>query len=228
MIVWGIDPSSNCGFAILDTDRNIAAVHCEVWENKTTRDYYWYGVRVGRALRNRVERFGRPDVVVIEQGSESTQGTGINGVIWSWACIGAVMGLVGVYPKLIICTIHPSTWRKPFYGEGFEPPQEPVMEKGVQVLDKKGKPKFKNDWKAAAVQKCERLGITLPPKTTTNHNAAEAVGIAHSWAHSTYIHDDYEDAFKELRNKHDTRFKRQTDQQDLPLVQRRNEKASAA
>src|SRR5690606_3509135 len=115
--------------------------------------YYWYSVKVGRALRNRAERHGVPDLVVIEQGSESTQGTGINGIIWSWACIGAAMGLVGVYPRLAICTIHPSNWRGPYYGRGFEPPKNPVIEKGVHVLDKRGKPKFENDWKAAAVQK---------------------------------------------------------------------------
>jgi hypothetical protein len=218
MIVWGIDPSSNCGFAIWDTKRNLASAHCEVWENKIKRGYYWYGVKVGRALRNRAERHGKPDLVVIEQGSESTQGTGISGIIWSWTCIGAAMGLVGVYPNLAICTINPGTWRKPYYGKGFIPPQNPVKKDGEHVLDKLGRPKFENDWKKAAVEKSEREGFTLPPKKTTNHNAAEAVGIAHSWSHSTPIHEDYHEAFKRMRL---------FDGDLVAAMQQRNERAPA-
>ncbi|MBZ5767505.1 hypothetical protein LAV84_18425 [Rhizobium sp. VS19-DR104.2] len=139
-----------------------------------------------------------PDIVVIEQGSESTQGTGINGVIWSWNCIGAVMAFCGIC-EVPIATIHPSTWRKPFYGHGFACPQVPVMENGVQVIEK-GKPKFKNDWKTAAVQKCEREGINLPPQKTIAHNAAEAVGIAHSWAHASVVDPEFHKAFMDMKS----------------------------
>lgn len=196
MIVWGIDPSSKCGLAIWDTDRKLASAHCEVIEVKGETNYYLYAANMGRKLRERVKEFGMPSIVVIEQGSESTQGTGVNGIIWSWNCIGAVTSFLGVC-EVPIATIHPATWRKPFYGIGFAPPQLPVMEKGVQVVEK-GKLKFKNDWKSAAVQKCESEGVTLPPQKTISHNAAEAVGIAHSWAHATIISEEFEDAWLAL------------------------------
>lgn len=211
MIVWGIDPSSVCGLAIWDTDRDISSVHCEVIENGDESNYYWYAAQMGRKLRSRVTRYGKPDIVVIEQGSESTQGTGVNGIIWCWNCIGAVTSLVGVY-NVVVATIHPSSWRKPFYGRGFNPPQKPVMEtvfEGGQKVKRqvieKGRPKFKNDWKSAAVNKCEELGVTLPTKKTISHNAAEAVAIAHSWAHAEIINKEFEPAFMSLlqqRNSH--------------------------
>lgn len=205
MIIWGVDPSSKCGLAIWDNTRDISSAHCEVIENKVKRDYYWFAVQVGRTLRNRVKEFGKPDLVVIEQGSESTQGTGINGIIWGWDCAGAIAGIMGVY-GMPIATIWPSTWRTPFYGRGFIPPQIPVMEKGVQVINPKtGKPKFENDWKTAAINKCSELGVQLPPQKGLAHNAAEAVAIAHSWAHATHIHESYEDAFKRLKKARNER-----------------------
>lgn len=203
--VWGIDPSSKCGLAIWDSTSDLSAVHCEVIDNKEESDYYWYAGRLARIVRERVQEFGRPDIVVIEQGSESTQGTGVNGLIWIWNVIGTVSGLIGVY-GIPIATIHPSTWRKPFYGQGFVPPQLPVMEtiveNGVklrrQVIEK-GRPKFKNDWKTAATEKCEREGVDLPPQKAISHNAAEAVGIAHSWKHATVINPSFHDAFKAMK-----------------------------
>jgi hypothetical protein len=205
MKVWGIDASSKCGLAILDTNRNLASAHCEVIELKGDSNYYFYAANMGRRLRARVEQHGMPDIVVIEQGSESTQGTGVNGIIWSWNCIGAVMSFFGIC-EVPIATIHPSTWRKPFYGHGFVCPQEPVMESVVingqkirrQVIEK-GNPKFKNDWKTAAIQKCEREGVTLPTQKTIAHNAAEAVGIAHSWAHSSVVDPEFHKAFMDMK-----------------------------
>lgn len=215
MNVWGIDSSSNCGLAIWDTDRSLSSAHCEVIKNDFEGDYYYFAVQMGRKLRERVNQFGRPDLVVIEQGSESTQGTGIKGIIWSWNCIGAVMSLVGVY-DMPIATIHPASWRKPFYGERFIPPQLPVMEKAIvggveikrQVVEK-GRLKFKNDWKAAAIQKCEDEGVTLPPQKTIAHNAAEAVGIAHSWVHAKIINHEFKDAFERLK-ANNSRFRSNT------------------
>lgn len=199
MMAWGIDASSKCGLAIWDTRADLSGAHCEVIEVKGESNYYWFSAQMGRNLRQRVQRFGKPDIVVIEQGSESTQGTGINGIIWAWNCIGAVVSAFGI-AEVPIATIYPAQWRKPFYGQGFICPQVPVMEKGVQVIDPKtGKPKFKNDWKTAAIEKCEREGVNLPPQKTIAHNAAEAVGIAHSWVHSTPIHEEFHDAFKALK-----------------------------
>ena len=60
----------------------------------------------------------------------------------------------------------PSSWRKSFFGEGFKPP-----------LDKKQK----KDWKSAAVEECERIGITLPKQKALAHNAAEACALAICW-----------------------------------------------
>jgi len=211
MIVWGIDPSSKCGLAIYDAERSVSAAHCEVLDMKDSPNYYWYGAQLGRKLRSRVNDFGRPDIIVIEQGSESTQGTGINGIIWVWNVIGTVTGVFGVYGTPI-ATIHPATWRKPFYGIGFKPPQLPVMESIVvngqkvrrQVVEK-GKPKFQNDWKAAAVAKCENDGITLPPQKTLAHNAAEAFGVAHSWAHASVIDKEFHPAFMALLQQRNER-----------------------
>lgn len=203
MKVWGIDPSSKCGLAIWDTKEHVSKMHCEVIENKVKRDYYWYAVQMGRKLHDRVQRFGKPDLVVIEQGSESTQGTGIEGVIWGWNCAGAIASMMGVF-GMPIATITPAGWRKPFYGLDFLPPQIPVMEGGKQVI-KNGKPQFKNDWKTAAIQKCDREGILIPTQKTISHNAAEAAGIAHSWAHSSIINKEYERAFTVLKQQRNDR-----------------------
>jgi hypothetical protein len=211
MIIWGIDPSSKCGLAIWDSKRDLSSAHCEVIENKVEADYYWYAAQMGRRLRARVNEYGRPDIVVIEQGSESTQGTGVHGIIWSWNVIGSIMSLMGVY-GMPIATITPGRWRKPFYGVGFIPPQDPVMERVTvngqkvsrQVIEK-GKPKFQNNWKAAAVNKCTDLGVTFPPQKTISHNACEAVGIAHSWAHASIINQEYRPAFQTMLQQRNER-----------------------
>lgn len=221
MKVWGIDPSSKCGLAIWDTETHISRAHCEVIENKSDRDYYFYSIQMGRKLRERAKEFGKPDLIVVEQGSESTQGTGINGVIWCWACLGAVNSIAGILGSTV-AFISPAAWRKPFYGVGFECPQLPVMEtvieRGVKVrrqVVEKGKLKFKNDWKTAAIQKCERDGVTLPPQKTIAHNAAEAVGIAHSWAHATVVNAEFHQAFIEMRKTWNAKPERVTDPNDL-------------
>lgn len=219
MKVWGIDPSSNCGLAIWDTDTDLSAVHCEVIE--TPGEYYWFSAQMGRKLYERFKTHGKPDLVVIEQGSESTQGTNVNGVISCWNCIGSIMSIMGV-SGVPIAVIHPSSWRKPFYGQGFQCPQKPVMETvyeaGVKVrrqVIEKGKPKFKNDWKEAAIRKCEADGVTLPPQKTIAHNAAEAVGIAHSWAHAKAIDAEFHPTFMEMRKAWNAKPQRAADTNDL-------------
>lgn len=198
MNVWGFDPSSKCGLSIWDTSRHISSAHCEVIENTVNRDYYWYSFQMGRKLRARIKQFGKPDLVVIEQASESSQGTGINGIIWCWDCVGAISSFVGIC-GVPAATITSSAWRNPFYGRGFVPPQVPVIGKDKkQEVDRFGRPKFSNDWKAAAVNKCSELGIVLPSKKGTAHNAAEAVGIAHSWRHADIINKEFEPAFMSM------------------------------
>ena len=211
MIVWGIDPSSNCGLAIYDTERHISAVHCEVLTSEKDWDYYFYSVQMGRKLRERINRFGLPDLIVIEQGSESSQGTGVNGLIWIWNVIGAIVSVIGIY-GVPIAIIHPATWRKPFYGKHFQCPQKPVMESVVingvkttrQVIEK-GKPKFKNDWKTAATDKCTELGVTYPTQKTIAHNACEAVGMAYEWHHATVINKEFYDAFQAMLKQRNER-----------------------
>jgi hypothetical protein len=221
MKVWGIDPSSKCGLAIWDTTADLSSVHCEVIENKSDRDYYFYSIQMGRKLRERAKGFGKPDLIVVEQGSESTQGTGISGIIWCWACLGAVSSIAGILGP-VVAFISPASWRKPFYGAGFVCPQLPVMETviegGIKVrrqVVEKGKLKFKNDWKTAAIRKCEHDGVTLPPQKTIAHNAAEAVGIAHSWAHATAVNPEFHQAFIEMRKAWNAKPERVTDPNDL-------------
>lgn len=198
MNVWGIDPSSKCGLAIWDTDTHISKAHCEVIENKVKRDYYYYSIQLGRKMRERAKQFGKPDLLVVEQGSESTQGTGISGIIWCWACLGAVNSIAGILGPSV-AFINPSTWRKPFYGKGFVPPQIPVLDENGKQVWERGRPKFTNDWKTAATNKCDDLGVVLPTRKTIAHNAAEAVGIAHSWAHATTVNEEFDPAFIEMR-----------------------------
>lgn len=201
MKVWGIDPSSNCGLAIWQSERDISSAHCEVIEKKGKRDYYWYSLQLGRKINARVKEFGKPDLVVIEQGSESSQGTGVDGLIWLWDCISAYTAVFGCF-GVPITTITPGRWRKPFYGENFDAPKLPVLETVFvngqkvrrQVLEG-GLPKYQNDWKTAAVTKCTELGVVIPEKKTVAHNACEAIGIAHSWAHSSVINAEFLPAF---------------------------------
>lgn len=210
MKVWGIDPSSKCGIAIWDTKCSLASVHCEVIDNKVEGDYYWYAAQMGRKLRARVNEFGKPHIVVIEQGSESTQGTGVHGVIWSWNVIGAIVSIMGVY-GMPIATITPGAWRKPFYGKAFVPPQLPVTERVVvngqkvtrQVIEN-GRPKFKTTGRRPQSLSA-KTKASLPTQKTIAHNAAEAVGIAHSWYYSKIINKEYEKPFMSLKDQRNER-----------------------
>ncbi len=75
--------------------------------------------------------------------------------------------------------VHQKTWRAAYFGKGFRPAGD--------------------DWKAPAVDLALRQGIVLPLEMKAQKDAAEAVGIAHSWMHCSQIPPRHHEAFKRLR-----------------------------
>lgn len=170
-LIVAFDPSKATGWALWDTTRHHSSMRCGVFEMPAKADPYYTGDQIGLKvtglLRDAKKEFGRmPDWAVLEEQSLAQIGrTSALAQIYPWGCSLAIVATLSNF-GIPYGTLPPGTWRKAFFGSGFKP-----------AIDKNGK----KDWKAAAVEQCERLGIELPPKKTTSHNAAEACALAVCW-----------------------------------------------
>lgn len=198
--VLGLDISTCTGYAFWDYSRHVSSIEADVIElpdakstevyNKKTgkmqrkQDYHWDDWRVaqvGPKVINVIKRY-RPDFVLIEERLRFSK-TGDGGFAMTNAIHGAVYSHCASF-GILFGTISSQSWRVPAYGEGFNPPMLPSLDRsGVQKANPKtGKPEFKQkDWGDIAVEKCAELGIHLPSKKAISHNAAEAALIAMMW-----------------------------------------------
>lgn len=200
--IWAFDPSKHTGFAEWHSKTDISSIVCNVIEMPAECDHYWFPVQFQRKLLRLVKDRGKPDLVVMEQQSLASMGNNLDGVIFPWVAVGTICGVFGAY-GVPLTRIAPATWRKMFFGTGFKPPQKAVNKKA----NGKTTVTYQNDWKAAAVSACERHGIVIPPKKTTNHNACEAAAMAICWRGAEPINKEMHSQF-------------------IALVQQRNERAA--
>ncbi|API52888.1 hypothetical protein BMW22_15795 [Rhizobium leguminosarum] len=189
--IMGFDPSKYTGYGIYSPqerrkDGNCSHVKCGVLEVPDKADHYFTGdqisCKVQKLIIDHQAAFGSiPDFAVLEEAAlANIGGTSADAMIYAWISATAIVGVLANW-GIPYATIHPNTWRAMFFPNGFKPPQKPVKKKGEQVLDRYGKPKFKNDWKTPAIREVERLGVKLPTTKALADDAAEAVAIATCW-----------------------------------------------
>lgn len=174
-IIVGFDTARTTGWAVYDDTCNMSAIKCGCFEMPEKADAYYTadqtGLKTTALLRECKERFGRyPDFAVLEQQIEAQvsmagRGQSFAGSIYPWLATASIVATLANF-KVPYGTLMPATWRKSFFGQGFKPP-----------LDNKGK----KNWKKAAMDECERLGITLPSKKALADDAAEACALAICW-----------------------------------------------
>ncbi|MCJ8518990.1 Holliday junction resolvasome RuvABC endonuclease subunit [Pseudorhizobium tarimense] len=174
--ILGFDPSKSTGWATFSPERrkadgNFAHVRCGVFQMPEGADHYYTGDQIGLKVTAMLREFKQengqfPDFAVLEQQILAKVGnTSADAMIYPWVATSAIVATLANF-GIPYGTLMPSSWRKSFFGEGFKPP-----------LDKKQK----KDWKSAAVEECERIGITLPKQKAMAHNAAEASALAICW-----------------------------------------------
>jgi hypothetical protein len=202
MLILGLDVATTTGFAWYDTEAHLSAIRTGLIkaegdnaEQKAASlavqlRSLFYETRIvgGEAKRILV----KPDFVAIEQpmrnvktftkevetlhGVEDVETINPNALQLS-ALVGAAIAIVAAY-KIEWVTIPSATWRKSYFGSGFQPERKPVNDKfGRQKVDKKGRLVWKLEWKKAAIERCRALRIDV-----RNADAAEAVGIAFAGA----------------------------------------------
>lgn len=185
-LILGFDPSKSTGWCIYDPAKPFSAIKTGVFEMPDKADAYYTGDQIARRTLELVREAGGYQkiafAVLEEQSKAQIGGSNADAMIYAW---GTSLSIVGTLANFGIPygTIPPGTWRKMFYGQGFKPP-----------LDKKRK----NDWKAAAVNECDRMGIILPTKKTLAHNAAESCALAICWRGAKLHARRYEAPFMAL------------------------------
>lgn len=192
--VLGLDVSTCTGYGFWDTSCHHSSISAGVIELPDARqivtkdgkkqDYHWDDWRVAQVGPKIHELIVscRPDLVLIEERLRFSK-TGDGGFAMTNAIHGAIYSHCCTL-NILFGTIYSQSWRAPAYGEGFKQPLVPDLDRSRQQKtdSKTGKPLFKKkDWGDIAVEKCETLGIVLPPKKETSHNAAEAALIAMMW-----------------------------------------------
>lgn len=171
MLILGLDPAQNCGYALYENTANLSAIRPGVLR-AIGDDYEHKAASLGFSLMKLIKA-DRPDFIVIEmpirsqpakqvrkvkfmgeERAEEASGSGLNAVISSNQMVGACAAIIGAYNIPFEC-IAPVSWRKQFLGFGTRP--------GWQ----------RKDWKRAVRERCGQLKIIV-----TNDDMADAVGIA--------------------------------------------------
>jgi hypothetical protein len=195
MIIMGLDLATTSGWAVRDSARHRSSIRCGIF---SVKEYVWEEkYPVAANLFYRLVKEHAPDFVAIERpehgvrqfrkkgkadltGEEQVVST-INPAALQLTGIAGAITAICMMMKVPFGTVAANSWRPVFFGKGFVPPRIPVMNKGQQVRDKRGNLVWKDDWKAAAIESCEREGIQLPRTKAEQRDAAEAVGICTCW-----------------------------------------------
>lgn len=192
MRVLALDTSKTAGFACFETDKHPSAMRCDVLEFPAKASIEYCADQMGNKIKGLIREF-KPEFVIMETALKMSP-TGTTATVVSCMLHGAVLATVGNF-GIPWGTISAATWRKMFFGKGFQPPQK----------FNKAKKKNENDWKTAAVEQCEREGITLPSRKTVAHNAAEAAAIAICWRAAEIHAGRYIPAFQAMLQKRNAR-----------------------
>lgn len=189
--VLGLDISTFTGYGFWDWSKHHSSIEADIIELPEARklpngkpDYDWDDWRVAQVGPKTVNliRWFKPDFILAEKRMRFSK-TGDGGFAMTNAIHGAIYSHC-CSMNILFGTIASQSWRVPAYGEGYQQPLIPDLDRqGRQKVDPKtGKPKFKpKDWGDIAVEKCESLDIRLPSKKAIAHNAAEGALIAMMW-----------------------------------------------
>lgn len=197
-LILGLDLASVTGWALWDTAKHRSSIECGVLEfpPKASVEYRaaQIGLKLTELIRDCKVRYGRkPDMAVAEEAMKlSLKGT--QSTIVSCMLHGAVYGTLANH-GIMWGTMSVQTWRSQFYGRGNRPPQKMVKKKvnGVEQMVSA------DDWKQAAIDACEQMGVTLPASKAKAHNAAESVAVACCWEKARIHAGRYEQRFIALR-----------------------------
>jgi Holliday junction resolvasome RuvABC endonuclease subunit len=181
MVILGLDPAQQCGWALYDTaSSSLSSIKAGVIK-ASGESYEEKAATLGRGLvklltADRDKATGKPILPAFvaiempirtqpgrqvrkvkfmgEEQVEEASGSGLNAVISSNQMVGAVCAIIGAYgiPFETVATV---TWRSQFLGFG--------RRAGWQ----------RKDWKKAVRDRCNQFRITV-----TNDDMADAVGIA--------------------------------------------------
>jgi hypothetical protein len=193
MILIGMDIASMSGYSIYDTQRSkseirVGNIECE--NADTTWGRSLMGKRIVKFCERIRKQYGAdPSLFVIEAKLQRpVDGAAAGG----WGNVtselhGAICSHLTTM-NIAWATIASQTWRKTVFGEGYKPPliQKKDRDGNLKVL-KDGKPDYHaRDWKAKAIEECERLKITLPEKKAHGReDAAEAAMLVQAWYEAT-------------------------------------------
>lgn len=197
-LILGLDLASVSGWALWDMNRNRSSIECGVFEfpDKATIEYRaaQIGLKLTELVRYARKQYERPiDMAVAEEALKlSLKGT--QSTIVSCMLHGAVYSTLANH-GIMWGTMSVQTWRSHFYGRGNRPPQKMVKIKvkgSVQLVPT-------DDWKQAALDACQEMGIALPSAKAKAHNAAEAAAVAICWQSAKLHARRYEPRFIALR-----------------------------
>ncbi len=197
-LILGLDLASISGWALWDTAQRRSSIECDVFEfpDKASVEFRaaQIGLKLTTLIRNAREQYGRPiDMAVAEEAMKlSLKGT--QSTIVSCMLHGAVYGTLANH-GIMWGTMSVQTWRSQFYGRGNKPPQK-MIKKKIKGVDQMVPA---DDWKQAAINACEEMGVALPSTKAKAHNAAESVAIAVCWQSAKLHARRYEQKFIDLR-----------------------------
>ena len=212
MLIDGFDVATSCGWASIQRPGDMKATKCGVYISKGENSEEKAG-ELGLFLMNKYRNpENRPDFVAIEmpqrnvqtftrQGRPDLAGTKDEMTINPNAL--QLSGMLGAVVTILNCynipwgLIAPATWRKAYYGAGYNPPKAVVKSKNKRTGEIKET--YKDDWKQAAINTAQLHKISLPATKAEQKDAAEAIGIAVAWEKCTFIPKRHEKAFMALR-----------------------------
>jgi Holliday junction resolvasome RuvABC endonuclease subunit len=197
-LILGLDMGSVTGWALWDTNKHRSSIECGVFEFPEKASIEYRAAQIGLKLTELVRRakkdYERPiDMAVAEEALKlSLKGT--QSTIVSCMLHGAVYGTLANH-GIMWGTMSVRTWRSQFFGKGYQPPQKMVKKKvkGVDQLAPS------DDWKQAALNACEEMGVSLPSSKAKAHNAAEAAAVAICWQSAKLHAGRYQQRFIALR-----------------------------
>ncbi|MCD1266929.1 hypothetical protein B5M44_21895 [Shinella sumterensis] len=194
--ILGLDVSTCTGYGFWISDRDVSSIDAGVIELPAAKTYFdprtkeekhdyswddWRVAQVGPKILKLLQRT-KPEFVLIEERLRFSK-TGDNSFAMTQAIHGAILSHCCTM-GIAFGTIYSQSWRSAAYPDGFKQPLLPALDRnGKQKVNKEtGKLEFKKkDWGDIAVEKCEELGVQLPPQKSIAHNAAEAALIAMVW-----------------------------------------------